>query len=230
MGCGFDTSLVWSSTETSPEVCETDPSQQATSYASCGNFVSAMEQLYASRPDAFAADANPLRIIAGGQARSNFENVQFPTRFNWIIDQISGIASINDASPYLYDFDESLSTSETDLFCGAELGPPTVLAQACDASMDFLLGSSVSIGMLTSTANKAVNGEFLGFDSLLEIVCSHRFISKSQSRIPRIFVSRFSSTSSSRNSDRVKSNFELCFGCVRIRCNSFCVHGHRGHE
>lgn len=44
------------------------------------------------------------------------------------------------------------------LFCGAQLGPPTTLAQACDDSMDFLLGSSVSIGMLTSTA-KAVQGK-----------------------------------------------------------------------
>ncbi|EJK51569.1 hypothetical protein THAOC_29247, partial [Thalassiosira oceanica] len=160
MGCGFDSSLVWSSTETSPEVCETDPSQQATSYASCGNFVSAMEQLYAGRPDTFAAEENPLRLNADIhiQASSDFENVQFPTRFNWIIDQTNGIASLYPNSPYLYDFEESLSTSDADLFCDAALGPPTVLAQACDASMDFLLGSSVSIGMLTSTA-KAVNGE-----------------------------------------------------------------------
>ena len=53
--------------------------------------------------------------------------------------------------------------STSDLFCGAKLGPPRALAQACDASMDFLLGPSVSIGMLTSTA-KAVNGESLDFD------------------------------------------------------------------
>ena len=55
------------------------------------------------------------------------------------------------------------SVTSPDLFCGAKLGPPTVLAQACDASMDFLLGPSVSIGMLTSTA-KAVNGESLDYN------------------------------------------------------------------
>jgi len=163
MGCGFDSSYVWSSTETSPEVCETDPSQQATSYASCGNFISAMELLYdVSLPDAFAAEKSPLRLDADLQAGSDFGNVQFPTHFNWIIDQANGIASLDDTSPYLYDFEESLSTTSY-LFCGAKLGPPRALAQACDASMDFLLGPSVSVGMLTSTA-KAVNGESLDFD------------------------------------------------------------------
>ena len=121
-----------------------------------------MEQLYASRPDAFAAEESPLRLDAVSQAGSDFGNVQFPVRFNWIIDQTSGIASLDDTNPYLYDFEESLSTASY-LFCGARLGPPTILAQACDATMDFLLGSSVSIGMLTSTA-KAVNGESLDFD------------------------------------------------------------------
>ena len=108
MGCGFDSSLVWSSTETSPEVCETDASQQATSYASCGDFISALEQLYAGRPDAFAAEENPLRLNAVIQARSDFENVHFPTRFNWIIDQTNGIASLDDTGPYLYDFEGPL--------------------------------------------------------------------------------------------------------------------------
>ena len=113
MGCGFDSSLVWSSTETSPEVCETDPSNQAISYASCGNFVSALEQLYASLPDAFAGEVNPLRLNADSQASSSdFGNVQFPTRFNWIINQANGIASLHDTSPYLYDFEELLSTEK----------------------------------------------------------------------------------------------------------------------
>ena len=116
MGCGFDSSLVWSSTETSPEVCETDASQQATSYASCGDFISALEQLYAGRPDAFAAEENPLRLNAVIQARSDFENVHFPTRFNWIIDQTNGIASLDDTGPYLYDFEWSLSTTMSEIY------------------------------------------------------------------------------------------------------------------
>ena len=111
MGCGFDSSLVWSSTETSPEVCETDPSNQAISYASCGNFVSALEQLYASLPGAFAGEVNPLRLNADSQASSDFENVQFPTRFNWIINKDNGIASLDDTGPYLYDFEGSLSSA-----------------------------------------------------------------------------------------------------------------------
>lgn len=122
-----------------------------------------MELLYDGRPrHLFGGEENPLRKNPDTPASRNFENVQFPTRPNFVIDS-SGIASLDANSPYLYDFENSLSTSEENRHCGAGLGPPTVLAQACDASMDFLLGPSVSIGKLTSTA-KAVRGEPLDFD------------------------------------------------------------------
>ena len=95
-------------------------------------------------------------------AQPDFSNIQFPTAFNFNIDESSGIATIEPDVSYFYGFQDHLSSAEG-LFCGARLGPPTVLAQACDASMSFLLGPSVSVGMLTATA-KAVNGKLICFD------------------------------------------------------------------
>jgi len=77
-------------------------------------------------------------------------NTQFPAAYNWIIDPTSGIRTINPDNTYEYAV---LSNKPEDLFCGASQGPPSVLAEACDASMEFLLGPGVSIGFLTSTAN-----------------------------------------------------------------------------
>lgn len=269
MGCGFDKTFVWSQSEASPEVCEGQSPQKATSYASCDNFVSAMETLYAEKPSDFLSD-NPLRIDSNVASGPNFVNVQFPTHFNWVVDaEHHGMAAIDRDVPFLYHYEQDLSVksfsggcldfngahyqfigkddvfdsavddpfqacwdycgmdaplpglvgmtaavggdregrcnclheqgmvpdsslfpgsssntartgtgtvtegdgntnwlcySVEGLFCGAQLGPPTTLAQACDDSMDFLLGSSVSIGMLTSTA-KAVQD----FDPSLSI-------------------------------------------------------------
>ena len=156
-GCSFDTSLVWSSTEAAPEFCP------ATSYSSCGNFISAFDDLYNGRDKSMFEAGSPMRIDETNPAMPDFSNTQFPTAFVQDVTQPHGIARINETctdagvcqSVYLYEYEPILSKSE-DLFCNATLGPPSILAQACDASMDFLLGTKVSIGLLASTA-KALN-------------------------------------------------------------------------
>jgi len=158
-GCGFDHFHVWSSTEASPEVCNDNSNEyQAVSYATCGEFVTEMEELYRGKPpdDRFENQKNPLRKNGNLIARSNFENVHFPTSFNFEGPDERGMVRIVEQTPYLYEFAEILSSSSEDLFCSAALGPPSTLMQACDASMDFLLGPEASIGLLSSTA-KAVN-------------------------------------------------------------------------
>ncbi|EJK52275.1 hypothetical protein THAOC_28473 [Thalassiosira oceanica] len=139
-GCGFDHFHVWSSNEASPEVCNgNDNEYQAVSYATCGEFVTEMEELYRGKPDImFENQKNPLRKNGNLIARSDFEN---------------GMVRIVEQSQHLYEFAEILSSSSEDLFCSAALGPPSTLMQACDASIDFLLGQEASIGLLSSTAN-----------------------------------------------------------------------------
>ena len=95
-----------------------------------------------------------MRIDQDQAVEQDFGNVQFPTGFVEDITSPHGIAKIkevNGKSEYLYDYENILSTTE-DLYCDAKLGPPSILAQAIDASMKFLLGSKVSIGLLNSTA------------------------------------------------------------------------------
>ena len=50
--------------------------------------------------------------------------------------------------------------SRNEVACEYVLGPPSELAQACDRSMDFLLGKEMSTGNLASIA-KTVKGKFL---------------------------------------------------------------------
>ena len=50
--------------------------------------------------------------------------------------------------------------SRNEVACEYVLGPPSELAQACDRSMDFLLGKEMSTGTLASIA-KTVKGKFL---------------------------------------------------------------------
>lgn len=153
MGCNFDTSLVWSSSEAEPISCP------ATSYSTCGDFITAFESLYNGRDTTTFESNNPMRINMdtaltdlSGVESPTFNNVRFPTNFNWTSDNDHGIFSYTNL---LY---KDLSNAREDRFCNAEYGPPSILAQACDESMTFLLGPKVSIGLLTSTA-KAVNGE-----------------------------------------------------------------------
>jgi len=152
-GCSFDTSLVWSKSEASPEVCP------ATSYHSGGEFVTAFETLYNGRNTSIFPAGNPMRIDQNQPAESDFFNTQFPTGFVEDVTLPHGIAKIEEdctsgvcQSVYLYDYENILSTTE-DLYCDAKIGPPSVLAEAIDKSMNFLLGSRVSIGSLRSTAN-----------------------------------------------------------------------------
>jgi len=96
---------------------------------------------------------NPMQIDQDKDVEKDFENVQFPTGFVEEVapNGIAKIKKVNGQSVYLYDYENILSTTE-DLYCDAKLGPPSLLAQAIDASMNFLLGPRVSIGFLNSTA------------------------------------------------------------------------------
>ena len=152
-GCSFDTSLVWSSSEASPEFCP------ATSYSSGGDFVTAFDLLYEGRNTSMFEAGNPMRIDQSLATESDFSNVQFPTSFVEDVTLPHGIATIKEdctsgicQSEYLYEYKNILSTID-DLYCDAKIGPPSVLAEAIDTSMDFLLGPRVSIGSLKSTAN-----------------------------------------------------------------------------
>lgn len=152
-GCSFDTSLVWSSSEASPEFCP------ATSYSSGGDFVTAFDLLYEGRNTSMFDAGNPMRIDQSQAVESDFSYVQFPTGFVEDVTSPHGIAKIKEVctsgicqSEYLYEYENILSTTE-DLYCDANFGPPSVLAEAIDKSMNFLLGSRVSIGSLKSTAN-----------------------------------------------------------------------------
>ena len=145
MGCSFDTANVWSSTETEPMTCP------ATYQETCGNFVTAFELLYNGRNRTTFSEESPMRVNENDPANStDFTNVQFPTGYNWVLDPESGIRTINPDNAYEY---AALSNKPEDLFCGVTQGPPSVLAESCDDSMNFLLGTPVSIGSLRSTAN-----------------------------------------------------------------------------
>lgn len=87
-----------------------------------------------------------------GEGNPNFDNVVFPTDYIWSRNE-RGVASINNSTTYRYD--SALSSSG---YCDAGLGPPSILTGACDASMSFLLGPTVSTGLVSSTS-KAVNGK-----------------------------------------------------------------------
>ncbi|EJK47106.1 hypothetical protein THAOC_34199, partial [Thalassiosira oceanica] len=134
----------------------------ALSHVMCGEFITGMEALYGGTPETFARQENPLRRDKGVAARSNFENVDFPTEFKWKEPNNKGSAKIDEDSPYQYGFAGALSSNQGDIF--AAQGPPSTLMQACDASVDFLLGSKASIGLLSSTA-KAVNVKIIQIEN-----------------------------------------------------------------
>ena len=74
-GCGFDTSLVWSSSEANPEACP------VTSYSSGGDFVTAFDSLYNGRNTSIFPAPNPMRIKKDQAVKKDFSNVQFPTAY-----------------------------------------------------------------------------------------------------------------------------------------------------
>ena len=154
MGCSFDTANVWSSTETEPITCP------ATYQQTCNDFIIALELLYNGRNETIFPGENPMRVDQSQPANTtNFTNVQFPFEYNWILDPTHGTRMINLDNTYEYI---ELAKYSDGRFCGVTQGPPSVLAEACDDSMEFLLGPGVSIGFLTSTAND-VNDCELGF-------------------------------------------------------------------
>jgi len=79
-----------------------------------------------------------------------FSNVDFPVGFSLTFPQRDGVEHGEETiDGYIYT--EGLSRNG-DSFCGATLSPPTALVQACDDSMDFLLGPYMSAGELNSIA------------------------------------------------------------------------------
>ena len=155
MGCSFDSSAVYSSSEARPMACP------ATSFETCGNFVRALDHLYEARNKTIFPDANPMRKNKGqvamedfGEGNPHFDNVVFPTEYIWQWNE-RGVASVE----VRYGYDSALSSNPDDHFCDAGLGPPSVLTGACDATMSFLLGNAVSTGLVWSTS-KAVNGKY----------------------------------------------------------------------
>ena len=126
---------------------------------------------------------NPMRVNVDVPVNpTDFSDTQFPAAYNWIIDSSSGIRTIDPDNTYEYAV---LSNKPEDLFCGATQGPPSVLAEACDASMEFLLGPGVSIGLLNSTAIDVNDCELSVFVSsqytlLLSLLLHTAFNSQSQ--------------------------------------------------
>ena len=170
MGCSFDSSAVWSSSEAQPIECP------ATSFETCGNFITALDHLYEARNKTIFPDANPMRknkdqvaMEDFGEGNPHFDNVVFPTNYVWKLDE-RGVASIE--LSYRYEYDSVLSSNPGDHFCDAGLGPPSVLMGACDATMSFLLGNTVSTGLVWSTS-KAVNGKW---ENIMYIICSLHLI------------------------------------------------------
>ena len=150
MGCGFDDSLVWSSTEADPINCD-----DIVSYQMCNEFIEQFDRLYDARNTTVFPEENPMSNVPNEEA-DLLNNIRFPTDYNWDSDK-HGVRSIIDGNSYLYEYESILTKDER--YCGASiLGPPSLLAQACDESMSFLLGHEVSLGLLKSTAN-AVNGK-----------------------------------------------------------------------
>jgi len=148
MGCSFDDSQVWSSSESDPIRC-----QDIVSYRACKQFVNEFDRLYDARDTSIFPEENPMGPIAD----DDFSTIEFPTGYNWE-ENVHGVRSIMEyTDSYMYGYKSILSVD--DKYCGNSiLGPPSLLAQACDDSMSFLLGNGVSLGLLTSTA-KAVNGK-----------------------------------------------------------------------
>ena len=150
MGCGFDDSQVWSSTEADPIKCD-----DIVSYQMCNEFIEQFDRLYDARNTTVFPEGNPLSNVPNEEA-DLLNNIRFPTDYNWDSDK-HGVRGIIDGNSYLYEYESILTKDES--YCDTSiLGPPSLLAQACDESMSFLLGHVVSLGLLKSTAN-AVNGK-----------------------------------------------------------------------
>ena len=54
--------------------------------------------------------------------------------------------------------------------CEAKLGPPSELAQACDRSMEFLLGKEISTGALASIAKSVFGKKYIANTTILSSV------------------------------------------------------------
>ena len=139
---------MWSSTEAEPQC-------PATSFDTCKVFVEAFETLYVGRPVRFLAEDNPMKEDRDQAIDTiTFSNVDFPVGFSLTFPQQNGVEHGEETiGGYIYA--EGLSRND-DSFCGSTLGPPTALVNACDNSMDFLLGPYMSPGELNSIAD-AVN-------------------------------------------------------------------------
>ena len=150
MGCSFDDSQVWSSTESDPIRCN-----DIVSYQACKQFVNEFDRLYDARDTSIFPEENPMGPIAD---ELDFSTIKFPTGYDWKEDD-HGIRSImKSPDSYMYGYESILRADNK--YCGDSiLGPPSLLARACDDSMSFLLGNGVSLGLLTSTA-KALNGKW----------------------------------------------------------------------
>ncbi|EJK59231.1 hypothetical protein THAOC_20576 [Thalassiosira oceanica] len=153
-GCGFDEENVWSSQEASPKYCNNDRGTDgAISYKVCNTFVDLFDDLYQ-----YSDQENPMRknkeLTAHGSS-GKFSNVHFPTDY-YFGETEQGFAIMD---RFDYGFKDKFIDSKDNRFCGAAVGPPSVLIQACDASQEFLLGKKVSVGLLKSVVDGIKEGK-----------------------------------------------------------------------
>ena len=160
MGCSFESSFVWSSNEANVMSCP------AVSFQTCGDFVTALEKLYSARDTSIYPEPNPMRRDVNEKAMPeyshdgdpNFQNVIFPVAYNWNTDDVHGVFGIDMSDSFRYY--TGLIDYTGDSFCNARRGPPSILADACDASKAFIAGHTTSIGLVVAVAN-AVDGKLI---------------------------------------------------------------------
>ena len=63
--------------------------------------------------------------------------------------------------------------SRNEVACDEALGPPSELAQACDRSMDFLLGKEMSTGTLASIAKSVFGKKYIANNTTILSSASH---------------------------------------------------------
>ena len=161
MGCSFESSFVWSSNEADVMSCP------AVSFQTCGDFVTALEKLYNARDTSIYPEPNPMRRNVNEKAMPayshdgdpNFANVNFPFKYNWNTGDVHGVFGIDKFDPFEYY--KGLIDYTGDSFCNARRGPPSILADACDASKAFIAGDTSSIGLVVATANAVDSKWFL---------------------------------------------------------------------
>ena len=109
MGCSFDDSHVWSSTESDPIHCK-----DIVSYQACKQFIIEFDRLYGARDTSIFPEENPMGPIADV---FDFRTIEFPTGYNWE-ENVHGVRNIMESpDSYMYGYESILGV---DNYCGIQ--------------------------------------------------------------------------------------------------------------